>query len=122
MLMCNKFKFKNEEAMEKFIRLGKKDDNEENNRIIAETLGMDIFFVDEKQADEIYKIEGYENLNEFSPIFTSKEMKECLMIAESDDEESYEPPKVNKTKNDLLVLRKELMKQVHRIDEMLESL
>ncbi|UKM62882.1 hypothetical protein P19_0394 [Aeromonas phage P19] len=44
------------------------------------------------------------------------------MIAESDDEESYEPPKVNKTKNELLVLRKELMKQVHRIDEMLESL
>ncbi|QAX97842.1 hypothetical protein ASswx1_199 [Aeromonas phage Asswx_1] len=121
-MMYNKFKFKNEEAMEKFIQFGEKDGNEENNRIIVETLGMDIFFVDEKQEDEIYKIEGYENLNEFSPIFTSKEMKEYLMIAEPDEVESYEPPKVNKTKNDLLVLRKELMKQVHRIDEMLESL
>lgn len=119
--MYNKFKFKNEEAMEKFIQLGKKDGNEENNRTIVETLGMDIFFVDEKQVNGIHKIEGYEKLNEFSPILTLQEMQECLMIVESDDE-SYEPPKVNKTKNDLLVLRKELMKQVHRIDEMLESL
>ncbi|QQG34057.1 hypothetical protein ZPAH1_orf00295 [Aeromonas phage ZPAH1] len=111
------FQFK---SVESFIAF--KHKSVDNNKI-GDKIGLGPFVVTNFVHGRILGIQDQEELEEeFFPIFDEDEVRMYLTKLSENKQSNLEDYKVNALKNELLVIKANLTKEIHRIDTLLDNM
>ena len=114
------YKFKNEEALDKF---SKSDINSEANLKISKIIGTSIFKANEiDNRGQIVEIDGTDLARSYIPIFNKDEVEEYLEVVSYFESNNSKDDNINIVKNELLVIRRNLLDEVFRIDILLNKM
>ncbi|UYD59305.1 hypothetical protein HPMBJEAJ_00206 [Aeromonas phage avDM6] len=113
------YKFKNEEAIQNF---NKSWNNAAANLKISKIIGTSIFKAEIDNRGNIIDIEGTDLQKEFQPIFNYDEVEEFLESVTFLESKKSDNDDFNSVKNEMLVIRKNLLDGVSRIDSILNKM